>query len=155
MPWNNPLPTFTDGVAPTAAQLNDILENLEWLHAPPSDSFEYSGADLTTTSTTFASISSDFELAVTTTGGHVFCLLVAHARFLYFDIEIDGARLGGTNGIAVVSTTSFGAQVQIPHMIFNLAAGAHTFKAMWKRETSGTPGIIYADVMPRFYVREL
>lgn len=153
--WHDPLPTFTDGVAPSAADLNKLLDNMEWLHAPPADKFEYSGANLTTTSTTWASIGASWEKTIVTSGGYVLLLLAVQVRFLYIDIEVDGARLGhATTGLGTYAG-SFQHQIYIPRPIFNLAAGSHTFKAMWARNTAGTPGTLFADQQPRFYVREM
>lgn len=153
--WNNPLPTFTNSVATPAADLNKLLENMEWMHAPPADEYEYSGSDLTTTSTSWASIGANWERTITTSGGHVLIILRLQIRFLYIDIDVDGTRLGhATTGLATFAG-SFQHQVYIPRPIFNLAAGSHTFKAMWARNTAGTPGTIFADPQPAFYVREL
>jgi hypothetical protein len=68
--WNNPLPTFTNGGTPTATQLNQYLQNMEWLHALPKSHYEQSStADVTTSGTTWGTINANFATTIVTSGG--------------------------------------------------------------------------------------
>ncbi len=159
MTWNNPLPTLADGGTPTAVQLNQFLENLNWLHAPPKAAFEYTGtADLTTTSLTWGTISSNFATTIVTTGERVLAWFSATLDNLDIDISLDGTRLcsSGTAGSASLrgdALAAFAMGYNLPVLYDVLPAGTHTFAVQWKA-TAGT-GTIYASYQPRFYVRAL
>lgn len=153
MPWNS-LPTYSNTDIPTHTELNQFLENLDYLRTPNSDGYEETsdGANITKTSTSFAAISSNFQLSLTTVGEHV--LMVAHvvASLAQFDVRVDGSMMGGSVG----SFGQGGASFQWPHVfitILPLSAGAHTFDLEWKA-VSGT-ATIYTRFRPRFYVRKL
>lgn len=157
MAWNS-LPTLANGGTPTFSQMNMFLENLEWLDAPPTDSYAYTGtANYTTSSTNWASISSDFELSLVTSGGHVLVGASVGATRAEFDVRVDGTRLGTSpsasgTGIMRNNTT---AQEQMNMMLFlpGLSAGTHTFNLEWKATTA--TATIDADYQPRFFAREL
>lgn len=158
MPWNV-LPTFTDGVSvATAADLNKYRENMEWLHNPPKASYEYSGSNLTTTATTWASIGASWELTITTAGGDVLVVFSATVTNMDFDIDFDGTKwTAGTStatGALEVTQTVNKVMIYLPMVRTGLSAGSHTVKAMWKVPSVGT-ATIYGTYAPRFYVREL
>lgn len=158
MAWTASLTNFADGNTPTAAQLNEYLANIEWLHALPKTSYEQpQGADLTTTSTTWANISANYSLSITTTGGPVFIYFACSATFLDFDIAVNGTRRGtaGVSGAGISRGAGAGANkpVELPFFI-SLAAGSYTIAAQWKVPSAGT-GTILVSYAPRFYVRQL
>lgn len=159
MAWTAALTNFTDGNTPTHTQLNEYLANMEWLHAPPVDSYEYtSETDITTTSTNWAQISADFALAVTVAeGAHVLAVLSVSIERMAIDIEFDGTRLGSapaTTGVGIAHNVAIIDQhVTIVRPFFNLSAGAHTFTAVMK--ATSLTGTIFGTRRPRFYVREL
>ena len=156
MTWNV-LPTLLNNAAPTHTDLNKYRENIEHLHALPYSSYVYtSETNITTVATTWASINANFELNLTTSGGYVLVLLRVVFTLIELDIEVDGTRLGSTpattgNGLAR-NTNTLAIPISLP-IILDLAAGAHTFKAMMKA-TSGT-GTIYGAYQPAFDVQEL
>lgn len=157
MTWHDNLTDFTDAVSiPTAAQLNEFLDNLEWLHAPPTDSYEApQGSDFTTTATTWAAISSDFTRTITTSGGLVLVVFSAVIFQAEIDFRIDGVRWGSapdTTGSGSARETFHHRLINLP-VLLNLAAGAHTISVEWKA-TSGT-ATIYTSYRPRLDIREL
>lgn len=158
MPYNSPLPSFTDGVStPSATDLNKYVQNMEYLHAPVKASYEYAGADMTTTSTNWASMGANWELTITTVGGHVFVLFYAMGQNISIDIDIDGTQwtstTAGGKGAIQYATASNKVNMMLPIMKYGLSAGSHTFKAMWRVPASAT-GTIYGTYGARFYVRE-
>jgi hypothetical protein len=152
-------PIFADGNTPTHTQLNQYLDNMSWLNAPPTDNYEYpSETDITTVSTNWAQISADFALSISVgAGAHVLAVLSVSIERMAIDIEFDGTRLGSapaTTGEGIAKHTSaIDQHVTIVRPFFNLSAGVHTFTAVMKA-TSGT-GTIFGTRRPRFYVREL
>src|SRR5690242_19004092 len=130
---------------------------MNWLHALPKASYEQTGtADLTTTSLTWGTISSNFATTIVTTGEKVFALFSATLDNLDIDISVDGTRLcsSGTAGSASLRGDAAAAYVQghnLPVLYENLASGTHTFAVQWKA-TAGT-GTIFGSYAPRFDVR--
>lgn len=159
MVWTAALTNFADGNTPTHTQLNEYIANTEWMHAPPTDSYEEPGAvNFTTVSTNWAQISADFALSINVgAGAHALAILSLVVTLAQVDIEFDGTRLGSTpaaTGAGIFGNASTVRQaVTLCIPFFNLSAGAHTFTAVYKA-TSGT-ATIYAESRPRFHVREL
>lgn len=174
MTWSAPATWTTDQVV-TAADLNqELRDNLIALKDPPSDNYELNeGADDTTSSTSFGDVdATNFALTIITTGGDVMVNLAGasidnatgSAR-TFFDIDVDGVRAGGDDGIARIEQgTSGGANVNMlvsfSYLITGLAAASHTFKLQWK-VSAGTSklfagaGTSNADVHPQFFAREI
>lgn len=165
--WTAPLTWTTDQLV-TASDLNTHLrDNLEFLKDPPTTAALLNeSANYSTTSTTFVNVdATKLTLTLTTSGGAVLigfsgmCLNSGGTFAIYFDVDIDGARFAGDDGI----TGSAAAAVE--HFAFailktGLAAGTHTFKLMW-RVSAGT-GVFYtgagtanADIHPYFWAREV
>lgn len=126
-----------------AADMNThIRDNLLALKHPPTQSHVLTSI-VSTTSTSYVSISSDFEFTITTTGGDVmlglFGRLYCGTGTGYFDIEVDGVDYFSNAG----SGTYYGAlHANILHqgfmaLITGLSAGSHTFKFKF-RITAGT-----------------
>ena len=151
----------------TASNMNiHLRDNLGALKDPPTDYYDFNeGADYTTTSATFADIdATDLALTITTTGGDVFVHfhgLVKNSTTerTYFDVDVDGARTAGDDGITLQGGTDT-ESISFTRLIAGLSAGAHTFKLQWK--VSGGTATLYAgagtanfDVHPQFWVREL
>lgn len=96
-----------------------------------------SGADLTTTSTSFVDVTG-MSLSFTSQGGKL--AIIANvdvfnsvaATLTGFDLLLDGVSLSGglTYGVAVTRTNN--DQSVHPHLIVSAAAGSHTAKAQWK-----------------------
>jgi hypothetical protein len=158
MAWTTALTNFSDGNTPTAAQLNEYVANLDWLHDLPTNSYEQpQGANLTTTSLTWANISANYSLSLTTTGGPVFIYFAATLQQLEIDIAVNGTRRGtaGVSGEGIVRYQNgiIPKPITIPFVI-SLAAGAHTIAAQW-RVPSAVTGTILVDHAPRFFVRQI
>lgn len=158
MPWNTSLTTFADGGTPTASQFNQYTENIEWLHAPPKATIEFSGtADFTTTSTTWGTLSG-FSTAVVCTGAKILALLCCTGNNVDLDLSLDGTRLcstgtAGTASARVDQATDSVNGVNLPVLYEGVTAGTHTFAVQWK--ASSATATIYAAYSPRFFVREL
>lgn len=169
MTWTTPR-TWADEELVTANLMNThIRDNLNALKSPPSDNYEANEAsDYTTTSTSFVDLdATKFSLTITTTGGDV--LVGFNGNFkctastvAFLDIDVDGSRVGGDDGIKVfdVNASIAGAFPSFARLITGLSAGTHTFKLQW-RTGSGTltmyagAGTSNADVHPQFWVREV
>lgn len=158
MTWHN-LPTYADTDVPDENDLNDFLDNLEYLRTPNFDSYEETndGANITTTSTNFAAISANFQLSLTTVGEHVLVIASVVSQLAQFDVRVDGTRLGGTPSLTGAgSFGQTGSSFQWPHVfitVLQLNAGAHTFDLEYKA-ISGT-ATIFTRFRPRFHVRKL
>jgi hypothetical protein len=157
MAWNT-LPTLSDGGTPTATNLNQINENMEWLKAPPTISFQDTiGSDYTTTSATWGTVSADFVGTLVTTGGYVEGLFSGSVRRLDLDWSVNGTRVTSTGtagtGMFRNNQTLF-VNTNLPYMWDNLPAGTYVFAMQWKVPAVVT-GAIEGAYKPRFYVREL
>lgn len=157
MAWNT-LTTFADGGTPTATLMNLYLDNMEWLHAPPTAKYELGGTtNLTTTSTTWGTITG-FSTALVTSGGNIFALFSGAIDNLEIDLSVDGTRLCSTGSAGTGSIVNDGATLNLtthnlPVLYSTIAAGTHTFAVEWK--ATAATGTLYADYQPRFDVREL
>lgn len=156
MPWNI-LTTLPDGGTPTHTNINQIVENMEWLKAPPDYSFKDTvGSDYTTTSASWGTVPS-FVGTVVTTGGLVEGLFSGSVRRLDLDWSVDGVRVtsSGTAGTGLFrNNDSLFVNTNLPYMWDDLAAGTHVFAVQWKVPAAVT-GTIEGAYKPRFYVREL
>jgi hypothetical protein len=172
MSWTQPK-TWTNEPL-VAGDLNTHLrDNLEALKEPPSASYTLNeSADYSTTSTSFGNVDgTKLSLTITTSGGDVLVAFHGYVRAgtnadqLYLDVEMDGARLGGDDGIIAANRAASGSNptrgaIGFVRLITDLAAGSHTFKLQWK--VSGGTGELYAgagtsgvDLHPQFWVREV
>lgn len=170
--WTQPRDWSVDELV-TAALLNEQLrDNLEFLKNPPTDLSDLDEAsDYSTTSTSFVDIdATNLAQTIETEGGDVlvtFTGTVSHyqgAYRMYFDIDVDGARQGGDDGIfsqvLMTQTNPYGVGICLAYWIQGLEAGSHTFKLQWKMNANtgylfagaGTSG---ADLHPQFTAREV
>lgn len=166
MAWTTPS-SQTTGTLITASIWNtDIVDNLIALKDPPSDYYTLNeGANYTTTSTSFVDVDAvNLALTITTTGGDVFVgfhgVVANGSAEVFFDVDQDGARIGGDDGIIRVDHGGDPSDCCFVRQIENPSAASHTYKLQWK-VLSGT-GTLYAgagtsnlDVHPQFWVREL
>lgn len=170
MTWTTPK-TWVTNEPLTASDLNTHLrDNLNALKAPPTDVHTLNEAsEFSTTSTSFVDVdATNLALTITTTGGDV---LIGFSGTIYgtggtlpyvlFDIDIDGARLMGDDGILAHRIESTTSTYSIGFIILKqgLSAGSHTFKLQWA-VTAGTGGLSAGsggsiDVHPQFWVREV
>jgi hypothetical protein len=172
MAWTTPKTDWANNDLVAASNLNDIGNNLAALKAPPTALFVANeSSDYTTTSTTFVNVdgtSGKFFLTITTTGGDVLVgfsgTVMSSGGSIFFDVEVDGARTAGDDGLMAASPASSSARTAVTFfkLIQGLAAGSHNFKLQWKENVgAGTAtllagsGVANGDVHPQFFVREL
>lgn len=166
--WSLPR-TWATGELVTASLLNTHLrDNLEFIKTPPTAAYILNeSGDYTTTSTSFVNVDgTKLALTITTAGGDVlvgFCgSILQSAATVFFDVEVDGARTAGDDGLCVITPSSASARMNATcfKLIQGLSPGVHTFKLQWK-VNSGTAtlfagaGTSNGDIHPQFFVREV
>lgn len=118
--------------------------------------------DVSTTSTSFVDLT-DASITLTTTARPVLigltgsCQNSIQGQNVMFDLDIDGTRQGGTNGLANLQADAANAQMTIglTYLTASLSAGSHTFKIQW-RISSGTGTIQASSTQPYvFWVTEI
>lgn len=172
MAWGT-VAAFTNNEVVSAAKLNQLADDIEYLRAPNQYAYFYGlGPEMTTTSGTFVSLGANFErTSFACTGRPILVLLLGSVRVTgsatelgHFDIEVDGSRIGGTTqGLVTVGReTNAGSVVTVPPyyasigtIVPGLAAGNHSFKMMWAVDSGGTLRLGYGNAAIRFYIREL
>jgi hypothetical protein len=129
-----------------------LRDNMTHIKNPPNSQYApvYDNSSLSTASTTFVDISSDYSLTIETFGGDLLITLSGNAERAYFDIAIDGSRLGGIDGIQKVAVR---ASLNINWIHQGLAPGTHTISAQW-RDISAGASALHRNFMPIFNVRE-
>jgi len=179
MPWNNPI-TWTPNQLVTDTDLNEqIRDNMGYLKqrvdAPASASYMLNEtSDYTTTSTSFIDVDAvRLSLSLTTSGSAVMVGFFgtvsasgAADTLIYVDVTLDGVRIGGDAGLALVARKN-GAGASLQHATLSfvvlvpvVSAGAHVLRLQWKasggtallRAGAGTSGL---DVHPQFWAREV
>lgn len=134
----------------------------------PSASYTLNeGSDYTTTSSTFVDVdATNLSLPIETHGGDIeigFHGVVnsGAGQGVYFDVDLDGARIAGDDGITGTKTASIDdVPVGFTRRVSGVAPGSHTVKLQWKR-FGGTAtlyagaGTANADYHPQFWVREV
>jgi hypothetical protein len=165
MAWTTPKTWTSEPL--TSLDLNTHLrDNLEALKDPPGTSYVLNeSANYYTTSTSFVDVDgSKLALTISTGGGdvmvHFHGVVAAASGRVNFDLDVDGVRVAGDDGITRLDTIT--APVSFTRLISGLAAGAHTFRLQW-RVSSGGSATLYAgagstvqlDVHPQFWVREV
>lgn len=157
--WTAPR-DWTAGETLSAANFDTYLSsNLLWLKTPPTETDTFTGADITTTSTSFV-VATGLSIALTTTGGRVllgFSGVVSNSNAnqavnvsFYYDATLQGnATYGYTQYVSVTGGQRGGATMTM--ITPALSAGAHTFEVHWK--VSANTGTMYADC--HFYAREV
>jgi len=170
MAWTSPR-TWVAGELVTAALMNaHVRDNLLVLKTPPSALYTVNeGADYTTASASFVDVDgTNLALVIVTNGGNVrvgwsSLVSLSVAGTVYLDIDVDGAREGGDDGI-VAGTVEGGTDTRealaLNWVIAGLSAASHTIKLQWK--VSAGTGTIYAgagtsnlDLHPQFNVAEI
>ena len=125
-------------------------------------------SDYSTTSTTFVDVdATNFSFTVSTTSADQKVLVgfvgsVTNNGNLYFDIDLDGTRVGGDDGVMVLvpALYNYGKNASFTRMVNVSTSGSHTFKLQWKVEAN--TGTMYAgagtsgyDIHPEFWVQVL
>ena len=169
MAWTTPKTDWVLGELATQSHLNDIGNNLAALKDPPSDNYELDeGSDYSTSSTTFVDVDgTNLALTINTNGGDVLVHFhgmigkAAASHYWYFDVEVDGTRIGGDDGIiGQLESTNSRDPVSFTRLITGLAAGSHTFKLQWKVNANSITlyagaGTTNSDLHPQFWAREI
>jgi hypothetical protein len=128
-------------------------------------SYKRTAGTYTTSSTSFVDVDgTNLALTIVTKARRVLITVVGVAyndngvaQNVSFDIDLDGARLGGTNGMTLVESINSGQRlVNISYVTDVLTAASHTFKLQWAT-TAGTAYLVgtSAGYTLRFAVSEL
>ena len=167
--WTTPKSDYLTGDLVSAAEMNNIGKNLGFLKDPPTAQYTLNeGSDYTTTSTSFVDVDgggTELELTIETAGGDVLIGFVGAIgmgtnKDIYLDIDVDGARLGGSDGIAQAHDrvgTGSGTgifPIGLCVLVENLTPGSHTFKLQW-RVSAGTGTLYAVNSYGRFFAREV
>ena len=100
----------------------------------------YTGGDFSTTSASFVDIDATNAAITITTGANPVLIgfggRLTHATTAdpsYIDIDIDGTRQGGTNGLIEPHPSAIGIRMHLGYVYQTVAlsAGSHTFKMQW------------------------
>ena len=139
MTWTAPKTDWSTGELFAAEDMNAIGANLAALKDPATAAYTTT-EDINVDIREFTDIDSDnLSLTITTVGGDV--LVHFHGsvqrnnhRWVYFDIDVDGTRLGGDDGILRTHIAHGDGHdiVSFSRLIQNLSAGSHTFKLQCK-----------------------
>lgn len=167
--WVTPR-TWTTNELVTATLLNTHLRDQLSALKTKAHKFVYidEAADYTTTSTSFVDVdATDLSLTVVTAGGDLkigFTGTIDNsgANLHYLDVDIDGTRVGGDDGLIVTAEGAAGERQVINFTCWKsgLSAASHIIKLQWK-VAAGT-STMYAgagtstfDVHPFFWVEEV
>lgn len=129
------------------------------------------GADLTTSSTSFADMdATNLILTFTTGGGDVLLFFTGTGHHsvltgrIYFDIHesVSAGRLGGDDGLLEIGSanTSVGFNATLCYRAVGLSAASHAFKMQWKTTAAtatcyGGAGTANHDIHPIFFGFEI
>jgi hypothetical protein len=140
--WTTMNDLATDDLV-TEADMDAIRGNIEYLLAPPSGTCSRE-TTTTTTSTSFVDVDATNQaITITTAGGHVqvtfnVVMELVASGSLYLDIDQDGSRAGGANGLIYQGYLAGDHQreaITVSWLFEDLEAGSHTFKLQWKVNT--------------------
>jgi len=153
----------------TSSDFNtEIRDNLNTLKNPPVDDYVVNeGSDYTSNYTTWQNVdATNLALTIDTSGGavlvhfHGAVSLGASCDRVYFDLEVDGVREGGDDGITMLGVANSKQNVSFTRRIAGLSAASHTFKLKWK-VNAGTvtmyagAGTANFDLHPQMWVAEI
>lgn len=161
MAWTAPKTNWAVGELVTAEDMNAIGENFVALKKPAT-AMGVTTENITGSNDDFADVDGDnLNLTITCTGGDVMIhfhgtVYQGGRQTAVFDVDIDGTRLGGDDGVLQSNTLAHHggyalAAVSFTRLIQSLGAGSHTFKLQWKKK-GGQP-ILRPGA--QFWVREI
>ena len=146
MTMTTPKTDWADGELVTADDMNEIGELLKKLIAPLAVASYTTPSDIATTPRDWSDIDSDnLNFTLNTTGGDVLAHFqgVIHdgtnrGHTVGFNLEVDGVRQRGSNGVVSAGLDNDRQNVPIAFtdLIRNLSAGTHTFKFQWRSNQS-------------------
>jgi hypothetical protein len=170
--WTDPA-TWEVGQLITADDLNEqIRDELLWLlNRPSAIQLVNEASNYTTTSTSFVDVdSTDLSKTVNIKSGIArvtfICTIgnniAASVARVYLDIAVDGARIGGDDGLVFAGFKGANAEDKpfcIDVVATGLSVGDHTFKVQWKTQSDTATmyagaGTASADVHPFFSVHD-
>lgn len=167
MAWTTPS-TFVAGDVLEAADLNEqVRDNMTYVHSgKPATAINHNNTTAYTPGTSFGDVdATNLSITLSLTTGRV--EIKAHCAFLaatsdgttmYLDVTVDGTRQGGTDGIAMDSTTDPAKKgVGFSLIVTGLSVGSHTFKLQAKQAYVATAGTIVSSAASfvHFSVHEL
>jgi hypothetical protein len=156
--WTAPR-TWATGELVTAAQLNEqVRDNLERVATPNYGNGDYtSGANHTTTSATFGNVdAANITFNITSAGGMYWLGFSSQvfgstgAVITYFDIAVDGTRIGDATIGLIRSTLGTGATTFTVIAPTVLTSGTRTITLQW-RVSSGTGTLVSTNGVNWFY----
>ncbi len=175
MAWTTPKTDWATGDLVAASNLNEIGDNfnalMTRLENGASSSIDRS-TNYSTGSATWLDVDAtegNFKHTITTSGGNVlvgftgtFGYGSGTSRIMGLDLNIDGSRYAGDDGIVSHRFESDVNTVSFTALITGLSAGEHIFKLQWAVLASSTTFTLYAgagtsnyDVHPQFWVQEM
>lgn len=166
MPANFTSPaTYTVAETMTAAKMNLIRDNIEYLHTPNGSQVDLT-ANYTTTSATFVDFSPSISITLTTTGAPLYIGFDANFDIsvgtagntpIHVQLVIDGVAVGdASNGIAKIMLDDFDHENRISFVRrrTGVSAGAHTVKLQWRSNGGNTVRLVGANIDGQFWVSE-
>lgn len=152
MSWNPPITWLGEKI--TVDKLNaEIRDKFEALKNPQHAEYApaYAAGNLISTSSTSFATMTNFSLSLTTEGGDVLVILnVDVDAAAYFDIEVNGSRLGSTDGAIGVGANG---AILLTWLLTDLEPQSLSIVGKWK-VPSGTANIL-ASSRPYFSAREV
>lgn len=147
MAWNG-LFSWIAGNPIRAQQLTDYVNaNLDYLLKPNQIRRQEANGSHNTTSTSFVSVTSNWQASITTNGGHILMMVSGHlavtgsgANTAEIRIDIDGSTQ--ITAVRTKVSTPFG----FAYLLDGLSAGSHTFTLQWK--TTGGTATIDKTLLP-------
>ncbi|MCY4021347.1 MAG: hypothetical protein OXG39_18210 [Chloroflexi bacterium] len=162
MAWTTPKIDWNNGELVTADDMNEIGGLLKKLMAPLAVASYTTPSDIVATPRDWSDIDSDnLNFTLDTTGGDVLAHFqgVIHdethrGHTVGFNLEVDGVRQRGSNGIVSAGLDNDRQNVPIAftELIRNLSAGTHTFKFQWR---SNQERAVRLKKGAQFWVREI
>lgn len=153
----------------TAAGMNTLKDNLNYLHAPNAASYYHPGTGGNYTVTGQLGVDVDgtnFNLAITTSGGPVLACFYGNIgtsdtstslrmNIVHVDnVSYIGRNLFNNFTAEITDTNVNGAPHGFIVPFFDLPAGSHSFKLVWGTSGAGT-GTLYVALRPTLCVWEV
>lgn len=162
MAWTTPKTDWETGDLVAAGDMNAIGENLAAMRSRVRAAYTTTADVTIALETGFEDVDGDdLNLTITTSGGDVLVhfdgsITPSDSPGMSFDIEVDGVRLGGNDGILPFKNHYKGAETSVlsfTRLVQNLSGGSHVFKLQCKRANS--PVSITLAAGAQFWVREI
>lgn len=159
MAWTTPKTNWATGELVTAEDMNAVGENLAALKQPATAVYTTAEKYVLARVLEFTDVDTDnLNLSITTAGGDVLVHFHGSVRLhndnesAWFDIDVDGTRQGGDDGIIQTFCQKHMTSVaSFTRLIQGLSAGSHTFKLQYRK--SGRAVDLHAGA--QFWVREI